>query len=166
MARGKDAGTPAGLFLEDLEPGATYETVERLVTQEDITGFANLTGDHNPLHTDPEYCKGTVYGVPIAHGLLVFGIFTGLYHQLGIFSGTALAFLGIDGWQFRRAVLVGDRVRGRITIVDARPTRSDPTRGVVTRRCEVLNQRDEIVQEGTTTVMVRRRSVAPSPSAS
>lgn len=150
-----------GLFLEDFREGAVYETPEHEVTQEDIDEFAALTGDHNPLHTDPEYCKGTVYGATIAHGLLVFGIFTGLSHQLGILSGTALAFLGIDGWKFREPVLVGDRVRGRITIVDTRRTQSDPSRGVVTRRCEILNQRDQVVQEGTTTVLVRSRPASP-----
>ena len=31
--------------------------------------FARLTGDHNRLHTDPEYAKGTAFGEPIAHGL-------------------------------------------------------------------------------------------------
>lgn len=159
----KTAGSPrsTGLHFEDLNVGDVFETSEREIGLDDIAAFAELTGDRNPLHTDPEFCKETVYGVPIAHGLLVFGVFTGLYDQLGIFRGTALAFLGIDGWRFRQAVLSGDRVRGRITIEDLRRSSSDPSRGIVTRRCEVLNQRDEIVQEGTTTVLLRcRNSVA------
>lgn len=150
-----------GLHYDDFVLDAVYETSQRTVTLEDIAAFAELTGDRNPLHTDPEYCKTTVYKVPIAHGLLVFGIFTGLYHELGIFSGTALAFLGIEDWRFLGPVLAGDRIRGRITISGLRRSRSDPRRGVVTRRCEIRNQRDEVVQEGTTTVLVRGRGAAP-----
>lgn len=157
----QDASSPdRPLYLEDFTEGAVFETVERTVAQSDIDAFAELTGDRNPLHTDPEYCRATAYGVTIAHGLLVFGIFTGLFDELGILRGTALAFLGIDEWRFRTPVLVGDSVRGRITIAEVRRSRSDPTRGVVTRFCTIINQRGEVVQEGTTSVLVRSRQPA------
>ena len=147
----------SGLYFEDFLIGRVFETSERQISFKDITDFAELTGDYNPLHTDPEYCKDTPFGVPIAHGLLVFGVFTGLYHRLGIFSGTALAFLEIADWKFRKAVLADDRVRGRITIT-AKDRTSNPERGIVTRQCEILNQRDEVVQQGGTKVLVQCRT--------
>ncbi len=147
----------AGLFLEDFEVGQVFETKQRTISEEDVAQFAELTGDHNPLHTDAEFAASTVYGQPIAHGLLGLSVLVGLFEDEGIFHGTALAFLGIEQWSFRAPIFFGDRVRARMTIDGVRRSESDPRRGIVTRRYELLDQRDEVVQDGVTTVMVRAR---------
>ncbi len=48
-------------------------TYERTVTAEDIEKFAEVSGDTNPLHRDPEYAKKTRFGECIAHGMLSAG---------------------------------------------------------------------------------------------
>jgi acyl dehydratase len=45
-------------------------------TQEDVIAFANLTGDHNPIHLDAEYAATTKFKVPIIHGHLSSSVFT------------------------------------------------------------------------------------------
>jgi acyl dehydratase len=152
------AGT--GLYLEDFSPGQVFETGERRITAQDIQAFAELTGDHNPLHTDEAFAAATPYGRIIGHGLLGLSVLVGLFEDVGIFSGTALAFLGITDWTFAAPIFVDDTVRGRMTIEAVRRSRSDPSRGIVTRRYELLNQHGAAIQTGTTTVMVLARSSA------
>ena len=45
--------------------------VSRLVTARDVELFAAVSGDHNPLHLDPEYAKQTQFGECIGHGMLI-----------------------------------------------------------------------------------------------
>ena len=160
-----DSTTEAGpgLFLEDFTTGDVFETGSRTITAEDITVFADVTGDQNPLHTDPQFAATTPFGEVIAHGLLGLGVLTGLFEDLGIFRGTALAFLGISDWSFRRPILAGDTVRARMTVLDVRRSRSDSGRGILTRRYELLGADGGVVQDGTTTVLLRARSTGPQP---
>jgi acyl dehydratase len=58
-----------GLYWEQWEIGAEYESPGRTVTEADIVAFAGLSGDYNPLHVDEEHCKQTIFGTRIAHGL-------------------------------------------------------------------------------------------------
>ncbi len=46
---------------------------ERPVTQERIDAYAEASGDHNPLHVDPEFGATTQFGGTIAHGMILFG---------------------------------------------------------------------------------------------
>lgn len=147
-----------GLVFEDFRLGQVFETAERRITAADVQAFADLTGDQNPLHTDPVFTAETDYGQPLAHGLLGLSVLVGLFEDVGIFHGTALAFLGIEEWRFRKPIFFGDTVRARMTVADLRRSRSDPCRGIVWRRYELLNQDSEVVQDGTTTVMIKARS--------
>ena len=45
-------------------------------SQEDVIAFANLTGDHNPIHLDPDYAATTKFKIPIIHGHLSSSVFT------------------------------------------------------------------------------------------
>lgn len=45
------------------------KSITRTVTQELVSAFADLIGDHDPIHTDPEYAKTTMYGRTIVHGV-------------------------------------------------------------------------------------------------
>ena len=52
------------------ENGNALPVVERLITQEQIARYAGASGDHNPLHLDPEFAAQTQFGGIIAHGML------------------------------------------------------------------------------------------------
>jgi acyl dehydratase len=144
-------------YLDDLRSGQVFETPARTITEADVVAFAGLSGDFNPIHTDIEFAKDTAYGQRVVYGLLTLSIATGLLDRSRVFSGSAVAMLGISDWTFRKPVFISDTIRVRLTIESVRRTRSDPRRGVVRRLFEVVNQRDEIVQEGHIDVLVRSR---------
>ena len=56
------------LFFEDLSVGMT-ETLEKTVAASDVVGFAQLTGDRNPIHLSEHFAARTSFGKRIAHGL-------------------------------------------------------------------------------------------------
>lgn len=149
------------LYLEDLAAGQVYESPARTITEADVVGFAGLSGDFNPIHTDVEFAKNTVYGQRVVYGLLGLSVLTGLLDRTGLFSGTAIAMLGIRDWRFTAPVFIGDTVRFRLTITEVRRT-SRGDRGVVGRRFELLNQRDEVVQQGHIDLMVRAKEPVPA----
>jgi acyl dehydratase len=67
--------------------------------------------------------------------------------------------LGIRDWKFTAPVFIGDTVRFRLTITGVRRT-SSGDRGVVGRFFELLNQRDEVVQNGYIDILVRAKDRA------
>ncbi|EFC79377.1 MaoC/PaaZ C-terminal domain-containing protein [Parafrankia sp. EUN1f] len=149
-------------YLEDLEIGQTFESAARTVTEADVVAFAGLSGDFNPIHTDAVSAEDSIYGQRVVYGLLGLSIATGLLDRTGVFSGSAIAMLGIKEWAFTAPVFIGDTIRLRLTIEDVRPSSSKPDRGAVQRRFELINQKEQLVQTGRIDVLVRRRPKAQS----
>jgi acyl dehydratase len=145
--------------LEDFAAGQVLTTPGRTITETDVVAFAAWTGDANQVHTDAEFAAGTRYGQRIVHGMLGASLCLGLIARTGIFEGTAVALLGIDGWRFTAPVFIGDTPTCTVEILGARPT-SKGTYGVVERQVTLRNQRGETVQEGRMDVMVLRRPAA------
>ena len=56
------------LFFEDLSVGMT-ERLSKTVASSDVVGFAQLTGDRNPIHLSEHFAAKTSFGTRIAHGL-------------------------------------------------------------------------------------------------
>jgi acyl dehydratase len=144
-------------YLDDLSAGQQFVSAGRTITEADVVAFAGLSGDFNPIHTDAEFAADTVYGQRVVYGLLGLSIATGLLDRLGVFSGSAIAMLGIQNWTFPAPVFIGDTVHLELTILGVRPSRSKPDRGVVERQFGLKNQRGEVVQTGRIDVLVRRR---------
>lgn len=151
------------LFFEDLSPGDTFLSTGRTVTEADVVNFAGLSGDFNQIHLDAEAAKSTMYGQRVAYGVLGLSIATGLLDRLGIFRESMAAMLEIESWRFVAPVFIGDTLRLRLTIEETRLT-SRGDRGIVRRRLELLNQRDEVVQTGIITVMALCRPTADGSS--
>ncbi|HHS98448.1 MAG TPA: dehydratase [Chloroflexi bacterium] len=145
-----------GVPFEGLEIGQVVETPARTVTEADIVLFAGLSGDYNPLHTDAEYAKTTLFGERIAHGLLGLAIASGLAWRTGFLEGTAEALTGME-WKFRAPIRIGDTIRLRIEVKQKKPVLRLGG-GFVTFAATLLNQRDEVVQKGTWTLLIRSGS--------
>ncbi len=148
-----------GLYWEEWEIGAEFESPGRTVTETDIVMFAGLSGDYNPLHTNEEHCKRTQFGTRIAHGPLVYAIAAGLLFQLHLYDDTLIAFLGFENLRFTKPVKAGDTIHARIKVLDKRET-SNADRGVMRRELHVLNQRGEVVQESVQAFLLKRKPAA------
>jgi 3-hydroxybutyryl-CoA dehydratase len=146
---------PRGLYLEDYTADMEIVSAGRTVTETDIVQFCQLSGDWNQLHSDAEFAKTTPFGQRIAHGMLGLSIATGLGGSTGFIEGTAIAFLGLT-WKFVKPVFIGDTIRLRVRLNKKRAVSAEA--GIVFVGVEILNQRDEVVQAGEWTVMVKRRA--------
>lgn len=146
-----------GMYLEEFEVGQHWTTPARTITDADVTNFAGISGDFNPLHTDEEFAKQTQFGGRIFHGPGVFAVATGLESRLGIKEGTALAFLGMT-WNLKGAVKIGDTIHVEQTVAVVRRSSSKPDRGVVTFDVQVVNQHHEICQDGQWLVMFKTKN--------
>jgi acyl dehydratase len=144
---------PPGRYFEEFEIGDEAESVGRTITETDVVLFAGLSGDYNPLHTDAEFAKGTMYGERIAHGLLGVAVATGLAARMAIVEGTAQAFTGLE-WKFRGPIMIGDTIHLRVK-VRRKKQMARLGGGFITFDVTILNQRDETVQKGTWTVLVK-----------
>ena len=140
--------------FDEIQMGEEYESPGRTVTEADIVIFAGLSGDYNVLHTDAEFMKHSIFGERIAHGLLGLSIQSGLLTR-GMRPYSTIAFIGLR-WKFKGPIKIGDTIRVRARVIDKKET-SKTDRGVITLARQVLNQRDEVVQEGETDLMVARR---------
>jgi acyl dehydratase len=146
-----------GLTFDAFETGRTYVTPRRTIIDADIMQFAGLTADFNPVHTDDVFAAKTEFGSRIAHGPMLVGMAFGLASRAGLFDGTVLALLDI-AWKFSGPVRAGDTVFVRATVAGKRETRK-PDRGVVELDLDIVNQRDEVVQQGMAKVLVSRTPV-------
>lgn len=146
-----------GKHFEEMTVGDIAESPERTITESDIMFFADFSGDHNPVHTNTEYAKKTIYGQQVAHGLLGLSVAGGLAWRTGLLGGTAEALIGMD-WKFRNPIFIGDTIRLR---AEVRKKKETPrlNGGFVTFNATVLNQKDETVQKGTWTLLIRSRPV-------
>jgi len=145
-------------YYEDYLIGAELETPARTIAAEDVRRFADLTGDHHPLHLDPEFGRSSIFGANIAHGLLGMALVNGLAYGSVIDPNYVLAFLGVS-WKFAGPIRIGDTLRAAIRIASRRPT-SRPSQGVVVQDIRLLNQRDEAVQAGEFTFLIQRAGSA------
>jgi 3-hydroxybutyryl-CoA dehydratase len=145
-----------GRYWEDFKVGEVLVTGRRTVDGGDVSRFAGLSGDFNPLHTDEEFAKTTPFGARVAHGILTLAISNGQQNLGGWFEGTTFALLGLDRVRFTAPVKFGDTVHTEMTVKECRES-SKAERGVVTFDVAVKNQRGEAVCTYETSVLMMRR---------
>lgn len=148
---------PRGLYFEDCTPGYRVVTAARTISEGDIMQFAGLSGDWNPIHVDAEFARSSMFGERVAHGLLGLSIASGLAMQMGFLDHTVEAFTGLD-WKFRGPIKIGDTIHVVAEVARTRP--AGDKGGFVVFNITVKNQRDEIVQRGEWTIVVKGRPKA------
>ena len=143
------------LYLDDLSVGQRFSSGTYQVDAAQITTFARQF-DPQPFHLDHDAAKQTIFG-----GLAASGWHTAaITMRLTVEGGLPLAggFIGAGGeiaWP--RPTRPDDVLQVQSEIVDIRPSRSKPDRGIVTFRSETRNQRGDIVQIFTGKLVVPRR---------
>ena len=130
------------------------------MTEEDIVSCAGHSGEYRLINTGKEYARGSIAGERIAHGLLVKSIASGLFTRTRYnqsLSETLAALTEIDGWKFKKTVVIGDTVRVEVEITDKVDARPESTSGKIVMRRTILNQRDEVVQTGNYVLLIKKR---------
>jgi acyl dehydratase len=151
--------TPLGprWAFEDFEPGQTFVSQGRTVTETDIVMFGGWSWDTNPVHTDAITQASSRFGDRIGHGLLGMSVAMGLASRLGVFEDCSLALLGVDRWRFLAPIRIGDTVHLKLEILSTRVTSSGDS-GVLERSFSLINQNNVVVQQGEITLLVSMRN--------
>lgn len=122
-----------------LEAGEVAEYTRR-IDAEDIAAFARISGDDDPVHTDPDFAARTAFGRCIAHEAHVMGLLSTTASMMSRRSvargatGTPVS-AGYDRIRFTRPVFAGDTLTARYVIEEV-----DDGRARTRARLEVVNQ--------------------------
>jgi acyl dehydratase len=131
-------------YFEDFTPGAAFEAGRVTVSESEIVEFATRY-DPQPFHVDVEAARASIYGGLIASGWHTAALMMRLVVD-GILADTAaLGSPGVDELRWLLPVRPGDTLSVRMTVVEARVSRSKPDRGLVRARFEVTNQEGALV---------------------
>ena len=136
--------------LEDLRVGQSAEAVD-VMTEADVARFAEVSGDHNPVHLDEAYAETTRFKGRIAHGMLSASYISALIGNSMPGPGTIYVSQSLN---FKRPVRIGDEVTTRVSIDSI-----DLAKGLVTISTACL-VRGKAVLDGQAVVMVSRREAA------
>src|SRR5262249_27449334 len=130
-------------YFEDFRVGDVYEFGSVTVSEADIIAFARAF-DPQTMHTDPAAAANGPTGGLIASGWHTIALTMRMYAD-HLLPENGLAAPSVDEVRWLQPVRPGDTLRVRITIEDARVSRSKPDRGIIRPFTEALNQRNEVV---------------------
>lgn len=138
------ARKPDDRYFEDYVAGHVHEIGTITVNEPEIIQFARQF-DPQYFHTDPEKAKTSRFGGIITSGWHTAGLVMRLYVDHYLSHVASLASPGVDELRWPNPVRPGDTLRVRVSILESRPSRSKPDRGVVRAKIEAFNQRGEMV---------------------
>jgi len=131
-------------YFEDYPPGEVFEGGAVAISESDITEFARRY-DPQTMHTDPAMAVQGFFGGLIASGWHTAALMMRLFAAHFLSPASSLASPGIDELRWLKPVRPGDVLSLRVTVTEARRSRSKPDQGVVRSFVEVLNQNGEAV---------------------
>ncbi len=141
------------LYFEDLTVGMS-ETLSKTIASSDVVGFAQLTGDRNPIHLSEHFAAKTTFGRRIAHGLYTASLISAV---LGTrLPGPGAVYIS-QTLNFRSPVKIGDTVDVTVAIAELMPERQ---RARLTCICKVG---DEVVLDGEALVKVPSAAKSKRP---
>lgn len=131
-------------YFEDYVEGSTFEYGAISLTAEEIMDFAKRY-DPQPIHVDPEAAARGPFAGLIASGWHTAGVMMRLLADNFISHVAGMASPGVDELRWLLPVRPGDTLSIRVTVLEARRSRSKPGRGIVRSLVEVLNQNKDVV---------------------
>jgi 3-hydroxybutyryl-CoA dehydratase len=113
-------------------------TIKKKITKGDIQKFIEISGDNNPIHSDEEFAKRTIFKKPIAHGLISASLISaGLTKLMG--SGNIWLTQQLT---FEKPVYIGDEITANLEIIEI------DSRKVHKIKTILKNQNNKIVISG------------------
>ena len=128
-----------------IEIGATA-SLSKTITNGDIINFADVVGDHNPVHLNNDYAKTTRFGRRIAHGMLGAGLISAVIGNH--LPGPGTIYLS-QTLKFMAPVYPGDTITAKVTVTNIREDK-----GIFTLNTVCFNRDQKNVIEGEAVVMV------------
>ena len=151
-------------WFEDYVPGSRVEFGPIKVSEGEILSFARRY-DPQAMHVDPDKAAKGVFGGLIASGWHTAGLMMRAYATEYLSAASSIASPGIDELRWPAPVRPGDTLKVRVTVLEARASRSKPDRGIIRSRIEVLNQMGDVVMSMLATNVVYRRERGAAPAA-
>lgn len=148
-------------FFEDFSPGEVIEFGDYLVTEEEILEFAKRY-DPQPFHIDRKAAGESIFGGLIASGWMTGSIMMRLLVEHFISPISGMGSPGVDEVRWPKPVRAGDRLRVRITIVEAKRSQSKPDRGIIQVQQQMIDQHGDTVMSLRGTSFVKCRTPAPA----
>jgi len=131
---------------DELNLGQTAE-FSKLVTKDEITLFATLSGDHNPVHLDEEFAANSAFKECIAHGMISGALISAAVAMT--IPGPGTIYIG-QTMSFLKPVKIGDKITVKLEVVE----KSAKYR--VKIATQVFNQNNEMVVDGIAEVRAPR----------
>jgi 3-hydroxybutyryl-CoA dehydratase len=141
--------------FEELERGQAFTTRGRTVTEADVVGFAALTGDWHPQHTDAVWAKESAFGERIAHGLFVISLAGGL---VPFDPERVVALRRVGDVVFKRPVKLGDTLHVNGKVLETSDVSEEA--GLVAFAWSIVNQDDRVVARAKVEVLWRADGTA------
>ena len=132
--------------------GDKLVSIKRKITQDLINCYANVSGDHNPIHINKEYAKSTKFGARIAHGMLNLGIVSEMLQES---FQEDWKFEGQIKTKFTAPVYSGEVISTYGTIISVQPATLIPS--ITEIQCSIgcKKENGSIVIEGSALLKVR-----------
>ena len=141
--------------LDDLHVGQRFTSGTHVITADEIKAFARQF-DPQPFHLDETTAKNTLFGGLVASGWHTASITMRLLVETGLpLAGGIIGAQGEIAWP--NPTRPGDTLQVESEVLELKPSRSRPDRGIATVRCLTRNQRGEVVQSLTPKLVVPRR---------
>jgi itaconyl-CoA hydratase len=148
-----------GRFFEDFDVGDVYRSrLGRTISEADNTWFTCLTMNTNQVHFNAAFAERTRFGQVLVNSCLTLSLVTGL--SVADTSENGTANLSWTDIRLPKPVFVGDTLWAESEILACRPSKSNPSVGIVSLRTRGINQRRETVIELHRSFMAYRRGAA------
>jgi 3-hydroxybutyryl-CoA dehydratase len=122
------------------------DSFTKTVTEADVTTFAGLIGDFNPLHVDAEYARKSRFGRRVAHGMFTGGLISAVLGNK--LPGPGAIYLS-QQLEFLAPVYIGDTITASVEVSAWRPEKR-----IITLKTDAYNQADEQVVTGKAVLLV------------
>ena len=131
--------------FEDFAPGDRFDLGSTVVDEAEMLAFARRF-DPQPFHVDPAGAVDTPFGGLIASGWFTASLFMRLYVDAVLADSTSQGSPGLSELRWLFPVRAGDELRGTLTVLETTPSRTQPGRGTVVLRGELLRGTDPVVR--------------------
>lgn len=146
-----------GNYFEDFKIGEIIEhSLSKTIFESDNNLFCLLTMNYHPVHTNADYASQQQHGRILVVGTLVFSLVVGF--TVPDISGKAIANLDYEKIEHLAPSFVGDTLYARTEVLDARPSKSKPDRGILYVETTGYNQDGKDVIRFRRHVLIKRRS--------